>query len=409
MLWLLAWVVADAAYPFATTTVFPLKNKTLGLLPNEEIVYIDLLHRHGSRYPTTKSLNRIRDAYDYLNTGNVHFENPWKAVAKGGILCSRGFDELRSLGRFYAKEFANRSPIRSLDDLRLEATFKARTQQSMQAFLEGFFPGDTASFARVQSHNYTATIHNATSRTLFFHGACKRFHAHCKDPATQVERERFRASQFPQRVMLFKERTGLSTDFPINTSTIELIFAGAKFEYVVFGTKRGMLSFFNRSDMEVFAYAKDLETSVVKGHTNPLNYQIATPLLRDIAARIKGAATGAPASPRGTFRFAHEETVLPLMARMGFFKDGLELRADTPASKWMRREWNTSRIGPFASHVLFALVRASDELYVRLFYNQQPVAIPFCAGRLRCPVDEFLARVDDLTRGCDFDAACALP
>jgi hypothetical protein len=128
-----------------------------------------------------------------------------------------------------------------------------------------------------------------------------------------------------------------------------------------------------------------------------------------------------PRGPRGalrrmaTLRFAHAETVLPLLARLGLFADP---RGDTPysahASPSGARSWRTSSVSPFAANVALVLhaCGARGELMVQLVYNEQPVSLPsrLCGGAAAapdylCPLASFRAASASLL-GCDFDRVC---
>ena len=54
--------------------------------------------------------------------------------------------------------------------------------------------------------------------------------------------------------------------------------------------------------------------SGAQGYGIPLNYHMACPLASDIANSIAAAAHQAPSHYKADLRFAHAETVLPLLA-----------------------------------------------------------------------------------------------
>ena len=77
----------------------------------------------------------------------------------------------------------------------------------------------------------------------------------------------------------------------------------------------------------------------------PVTYKMSCPLLRDIILQLESNLT------IPVFKFAHEETLLPLFTLMGMFDDGHILTHATP--DYLNRKMMTGEIVPFAANIAF--------------------------------------------------------
>ena len=86
-------------------------------------------------------------------------------------------------------------------------------------------------------------------------------------------------------------------------------------------------SLFGSSDTRLLEWLDDNEHYALKGCGRNLNYAMATPLLKDIHANLMQAARTHPRrsqrgwdAKRAHLRFAHAETLEPLLCLLGFFR-----------------------------------------------------------------------------------------
>ena len=107
---------------------------------------------------------------------------------------------------------------------------------------------------------------------------------------------------------------------------------------------------------------------------------------------------------RAHFRIGHSRTVLPILARLGFFKDLNPLIASNYNSQ-RNRLWRLSLINPFASNALFVVVKCNGELYIRAYVNEHQVEIPGCSQPY-CKLQDVFTRWRRLITNCDFKALC---
>ena len=91
------------------------------------------LFRHGSRYPTTRKMNRHYEMFP-------DFPFPYKK-SEQGVLSVRGKREHKRLGRVLADNFFNNGE--AIGNLFLRSTHKSRAMDSMKSFqagLDQYFP-----------------------------------------------------------------------------------------------------------------------------------------------------------------------------------------------------------------------------------------------------------------------------
>ena len=96
---------------------------------------------------------------------------------------------------------------------------------------------------------------------------------------------------------------------------------------------------------------------------------------------------------------------MKLLSLLELFVDKEHLRHDNFLEVGQSRLWNTSKIGPFAANVAFALMRCGAEHSVALFVNEILTNIPKCGDSLWCPWDTFL-KLHPSLRSCEFHSIC---
>ena len=145
---------------------------------------------------------------------------------------------------------------------------------------------------------------------------------------------------------------------------------------------------------------------------------MACELLQDAAAQLGAAASGD--APTTTLRFAHAETVVPLLGILGIGTDTPPLRMATPKSggpdgeeaqaaatveSLSARSWRMSDFSPMAANVVLVLRRCGEGLFLSVLHNEVPVALPRCPGG--CPWETFLAAFEEELQRCSLAELCA--
>ena len=117
-----------------------------------------------------------------------------------------------------------------------------------------------------------------------------------------------------------------------------------------------------------------------------------------------------------TLQFGHAETLAPLYAALGLFKDEPQLKADN-FKEHLDRKFQSSQILPFSANILLVLYEcdagedqqmAEDEpfLYlVKIFVNEKEVEIPACNETI-CTYKQFRDFYKNYADHCDFHGLC---
>ena len=137
---------------------------------------------------------------------------------------------------------------------------------------------------------------------------------------------------------------------------------------------------------------------------------------------------------KGVFSFAHAETLLPLVALLGLFRDSEPPRADNFDKRSRKeRQFKTSNICPFASNIAIVLYSCDTTTFpnllgkvvhdetgseiqlpmklrknmLRLMYKEETVKFPFCRYHL-CSYHQVLQHYKDTLAQCNWKKMCSV-
>eukprot|EP01103_Thecamoeba_quadrilineata_P003191 TRINITY_DN12995_c0_g1_i1.p1 TRINITY_DN12995_c0_g1~~TRINITY_DN12995_c0_g1_i1.p1 ORF type:complete len:513 (-),score=118.22 TRINITY_DN12995_c0_g1_i1:12-1550(-) len=387
-----------------------------------DLVYSDLLVRHGARYPNGKVIKStlnllktaeswpVREQFKWLLNRTL----TWKEE-DGNELLSLGEEEHRNLAKRMREIFRQTIPSHETPQARnfyrhtraysFESTNKSRTIQSAQAFGESLLEGEQFAIKKDIKQDYVL-----------------RFFDHC--PLYETELEALPAktnvdSLTKERYQLIADR--LSREIFEDGSNGKLSPADAKdmWHLCVYDVVQGNYGsnadeswchFFTPEDAEVIEFAGDLSKYYSTGHGFELSYQISCHLLAQIFDRIEEKIAGTPVEI-ATIRFGHAETLLPLLSYLGFGKDDFILSHDSTAEVRRERTWRTSVLSPFTGNLLFLLYRChtQDEepsYKVKVLVNERETILPGC-NNLYCPLEKIqLLHPKAFDMKCEFQKMC---
>lgn len=107
-------------------------------------------------------------------------------------------------------------------------------------------------------------------------------------------------------------------------------------------------------------------------------------------------------STKVVLKFGHAETIVPLILALNLFKDGFQLKADTPIEMIQNRKWIISEIAPFSANLLIEVRELNLKKRVSFFMNEEKMSLG-CDGD--CTLEELEVLFSDLI-GCDYDLFC---
>jgi len=334
-------------------------------------IQLQLISRHGARFPTVKDwTTRMGPLLHKLKDHPLYEDHPLEYTTDQlETLSSRGHSQLVALGRRMAAVFPELMDHWSNDTMRLESSFKTRSETSAQSWLRGAFDGETLT---PYKRELTQTHSDKYMRAF---EACAQ-HVEQKDgkAAAQAEigqnpklwKAGERVGRVREQVM---ERLGWKTMSTSDLLTLYktcgyLMLTESRFER---GQPRepALCGVFSGTDLGALEYYFDLKKYYGFGYGLPVNSQLARPLLQLIQEEW------AQQQHKGSYRFGHAETTLPVMTALGLFKDKFQLRHDTDAALIESRQWNMSHVSPMASNILFVLHDCEGTNKIQLYVNEQ--------------------------------------
>ena len=260
-----------------------------------------------------------------------------------------------------------------------------RASRSGSAFALGLFEGrGPASLGGVQPVSMTSESVGA-DRVLRFHKACDKYRTSVKNNATLTQLGEGAAAMTAALAAVREgvtERLGLpEADAALLANWLGVAWDACKMESLVLqrvgvvgdgdgAPGGGICALFSAEEVEALEYASDVESYWVKGHGLAINHDMACLLVTEVLDALRrGRSDDAARVPRekrrlADFRFAHAETVIPLVAALGLFRDAEPLMAGQPSPAQLpgatvarRRAWRISAIAPMGANVALTLHR----------------------------------------------------
>lgn len=133
-------------------------------------------------------------------------------------------------------------------------------------------------------------------------------------------------------------------------------------------------------------------------------------------------------SHSAVFRFAHAETLLPLLALLGLFKDEQPIKG-TDYLLNQNRAFKTNTISPFSANIAFVLLACDvhdDDLeedleevqnlilpskweryMVQVLFKELPVKLPLCESHF-CSFTQLKNKLVQFIDHCDFEGMCSV-
>lgn len=149
---------------------------------------------------------------------------------------------------------------------------------------------------------------------------------------------------------------------------INMMYKGCAFDIAVYNITNHFCTLFDESSTNILEYYQDLGDYYTKGYGYTINYHIACLLLTDIFNIHEQYVSQQNPNLLAKFRFAHAETIQPLIAILGLYKDSSPLMANWNETQIANRQWKTSAISPFAANVQFILYDCGDSNYQVCFF-----------------------------------------
>ncbi|CAC5388789.1 MINPP1 [Mytilus coruscus] len=404
---------------------------------NCQLEGLNILLRHGSRFPTLKWIKRITALHARLtaNTAilsNYPFMNKWTNTfleSQEGLLSSLGVDEMKRLGKRYGTRFKVLLDGK-LKQVKFATSYRDRTKSSFKYFYEGLNETSPSS-----GHTPEAKVDNTKTR---FYERCSKYIKEVDDNDEILkEANSFEAdSKISNIVQKIQTKLGTS-NISIDFDDVFVIHQICAFELGLNG-QSDWCQFFDIDDLRVISYWDDLEGKNIKDKGNYKQKKLSTKidlqrsikpkwntikqdmaiqsignrlaLIRLIFLNDSKKLSRTLENQTGNIQpvdifFGHQDTILPIFTAFGLFKDTEPFTAANYDAN-INRKFSTSEITPFSANVAFSLYKcgANGKHAFKIFVNEEPVNIPACGGMV-CSYSDVKVYYKELAQ-CDFGKIC---
>ncbi|KAH7488660.1 hypothetical protein KRP22_008704 [Phytophthora ramorum] len=355
-----------------------------------ELLQIQQVSRHGSRFPTDNTMVEIADLLERLQANYSSVIPQWLKdyslpynLTVAGTLSSTGFDELAAYGKRTRKSVGSAFPtVYNPSQFLLTHTFKARTGESAKAFASTFFDN----LDDIQYVEYAS----GKDPLIRFYDICARYLSEVKrNPKASAELKAYgSSSQMNASEVYLKMQLNLPESASLSFTDVRAAFAACAFDIMVYGITNQWCSLMDQTFLNRLDYAEDLEAFYEQGAGFKINYEMSAVLLQDIYSYMKKFTTGETAIV-GNLRFGHAETTLPLMTLLGY-GDRTRLLASWSDDQINSRGFRTSILSPTASNMDFRLYRGKTDqkFYVSVWIQEIEAPLPGCDGELYCELSK---------------------
>ncbi|KAJ4432670.1 hypothetical protein ANN_21293, partial [Periplaneta americana] len=399
------------------------KNDSVIHYPGCNPIRIWMIVRHGTRYPSGKVIQKMRERLPQLREtviqnhkskrGKLCKEelaalqawSPHVEEADEKRLAHEGEDEMVEL----AERFQNRFP-QILSEIYTNLTYKfrytatQRTTESARHFTIGLFGRRVSRHVWFPEAIYRDPI-------LRFYKLCHRWRMEVdKNPLSMREKVKFEDG--PEMVSALKDISSrLGFNETINIRDAFLIYITCSFETAWDHRARSpWCAAFSETNMKVFEYAEDLEYYWIDGYGYNITYRQACPPIKDMLQHFQvEEMPDREHKARAVVYFTHSGTLLKIMAHLGLYKDEEVLLHNNFNILNDKRKWRVSQVDSFGTNLAFVLFRCNEQLKVLTLHQEKPVTLPGCPESDLCPLNVLREQYKESVTDCNFDHICSNP
>ncbi|NWZ36508.1 MINP1 phosphatase, partial [Brachypodius atriceps] len=375
--------------------------------------------RHGTRYPTAGQIRRLGELHARLlrraagaaacPAAVALADWPmWYEESLDGRLAPQGRRDMEQLARRMAARFPALFAARRR--LALASSSKHRCLQSGAAFRRGL--GPTLDFG---GDEVEVEVNDSLMR---FFDHCAKFVALVEEnDAAMCQVNAFKEGPEMKKVL---EKVASALCLPVeelNADLVQVAFLTCSYELAIKNVTSPWCSLFSEEDAKVLEYLNDLKQYWKRGYGYDINSRSSCVLFQDIFQHldkaVKESKSSKPISSPLIVQVGHAETLQPLLALMGYFKDDEPLLANNYA-RHGQRKFRSGRIVPYAANLVFVLyhcdhVNASQEEYqVQLLLNEKLLSFHH-SNETTSTYTDLKDYYKDILENCHFKEECELP
>ncbi|XP_022080858.1 multiple inositol polyphosphate phosphatase 1-like [Acanthaster planci] len=395
------------------------------------------VYRHGTRYPSDGDLEDVHNIIERLRSTDVNPEFQYLRnvtevpISNASMLADSGWSEMRELAGRLKNRFPELFPDSDVDLGRysFQSTGKTRTIDSARGYIEGVVGDDQTCQTNYSERAFTVRCtENAGSPTptsttvphnpidndplLRFYDIWEECTEAVNGGRTKREQNEFRDGPEIGEVWLrvAQELAGPGEGtWDISREEVILLSEMCGYDRALYNDTETWCKLFELEDLYAPEYHSELKNYWNKAYGFSINYRISCTLAQDALNYLQDRVNSPLQSPLGNFKFAHSETIVPLVALLGLFDDPLPLVASNFREN-INRTFRAAHMSPFAGNVAFALYGCTSDsavtFRVQTLLNESPVQLDFCNGQF-CSLEEFRTGLERAIGTCNFTEECA--
>eukprot|EP00124_Ichthyophonus_hoferi_P002271 Ihof_evm6s148 gene=Ihof_evmTU6s148 len=335
-------------------------------------ILLEGVFRHGARNPGGSDIKKMKNLRKLLKDNKHLVEksaNPWAAdweviyeKSEAHLLIPEGAKELYDIAQRYRAAFPDlfKESFNAIK-YNFSSTQISRALQSGSAFTYGLFErketvGINLSYQPVSIWSASLDV----DYLLRFFDTCPNYvnsimtiveGKEVKKPLT----EQIKFKNGPLMTELRKEvskKLGLPEDI-VSLDDISGMYRACSYDSIVEHDTSKWCYLLGERGMQIMDYHDDLKQWWIKGPGAKINYEISCSLLADMFKHIDDRLA-CKTELNANIRFAHAETVLPLLTLLNLFDNDQKLYANTTYEVFSKRSWRSNFLSPFAANVMFA-------------------------------------------------------
>ncbi|KAK3743401.1 hypothetical protein QZH41_002301 [Actinostola sp. cb2023] len=380
-------------------------------------VHLNMVLRHGSRYPcsnTAQTIFKLVEQVNKVHESKPHtFKNltiPWQLpkeyrIAGNCEQADAGNEEIFLLAKRFRVQYPSLFEVKYWNAYySFETSDTPRTGKSAVAFGMGLFDGNgTLGIAKYQPIAIKVSGPKNSDRKLRYYDACARYVKEIKEGTGLDQWKEFGlGSEMKKVISNIEERLNLKGKVSLNADMVEKMFWLCAFA-TMNNLRRDWCSVFDQEDMNTLEYYDDINQYYRHSYGNQVSYKTNCPIVSDIIDSLNTFVNGKLGHPYGIFRFTHIGSMIALQSILGMYKDPYKLMANNFAQT-TNRTFRISRNVPMAANLAFVLYRCGKEFKVQVLMNEKPAALPCCNGQSVCALKTFMSCYEDIGKNCDFEA-----
>ncbi|KAL0571446.1 hypothetical protein V5O48_010515 [Marasmius crinis-equi] len=374
-----------------------------------EITQVNILQRHGARYPTTgaammivSAVSKLQDVKEAIMDPKLLFLKDYEYDLGTDDLVPSGAQQSLQAGQVafsrYAKLISKDTMpfVRASDSLRVVQSATNWTAGISKASNKRFNPVLSVAISEASGANNTLDDNNCPA-------------ASGSDAQTSAWINVF-APPITQRLNKGAPGAGLTDQ---ETYALMSLCAFDTVAHALDSKYKGKFSpfcgLFTKEEFEDFEYVGDLDKYYNTGYGNPLGPVQGVGYVNELLARLTSTPVKDSTqvnhtldSSSDTFPldrtiyadFSHDNELIPIYATIGLFRQKKALNPEEPDD---RRNWRASQLVPFAGRMVVEKMRCEASVqqdYVRILVNDALQPLEFCSrhgpGVGLCTLDAFI-------------------